>query len=185
MARELTEEVVGIISGSIVRPAIFCEFRFSAGTVRFWSGLGEITFNENVYTGSGDLGTISEITESEVLKASGVTFNLSGVPSSIISASLGQEYSERLCFMHLAFFDDEMEIVSEPYLLFSGRMDIMSIEENGEFCSVSLSAENRLIDLERPSARRYTDEDQQHYFPGDKGLAYVTVLNDGRQLKWG
>jgi hypothetical protein len=63
-------------------------------------------------------------------------------------------------------------------------MDVMTIDETGETCSITLTAENRLIDLERPRVRRYTSEDQKSLHPNDKGFDFVNSLQEA-EIKWG
>ena len=75
-------------------------------------------------------------------------------------------------------------LVIDPYLLQQGKLDIGIIEDNGETCTIAVTYEGRLIDLERPRESRYTHEDQQRFFPGDKGFDQVEALQD-RELTWG
>ena len=70
------------------------------------------------------------------------------------------------------------------YQVFAGRMDIMSIQEDGKTATISLQVENVLIDLERPRTRKLTDEEQRKRFPGDASLENVASLQD-RQISWG
>ncbi|MCK5385084.1 MAG: hypothetical protein KAJ29_05855 [Alphaproteobacteria bacterium] len=44
--------------------------------------------------------------------------------------------------------------------------------------TVTLTAESRLRDLERPRTKRYTDADQQSRYHGDKGLEYIPSMQD-------
>ena len=74
-------------------------------------------------------------------------------------------------------------LIADPYLLQQGKLDIGIIEDNGETCTIAVTYEGRLIDLERPRESRYTHEDQQRFFPGDKGFDQVEALQD-RELTW-
>jgi hypothetical protein len=47
-----------------------------------------------------------------------------------------------------------------------------------------LTAESRLIDLERSRERRYTSEDQKIDYPNDKGLEFIADLQD-KEIVWG
>ena len=49
---------------------------------------------------------------------------------------------------------------------------------------ITVTVENKLIMLERPRNRRYTDQDQKNLFSGDKGLEFVDDLQD-KELVWG
>ena len=63
-------------------------------------------------------------------------------------------------------------------------MDVMSIDEGTETVSINLSVESRLIDLEKPSNKRYTSEEQKAVYPDDLGLDFVVDLQD-MPIAWG
>ena len=63
-------------------------------------------------------------------------------------------------------------------------MDLMNIDDGGQTCTISVSAESRLIDLDRTRERRYTSEDQKIDFPNDKGLEFIADLQD-KEIIWG
>ncbi len=68
--------------------------------------------------------------------------------------------------------------------IFTGYMDTMDINEGADSSTVSLSIENKLIDLERPRTARYTSSFQKSRFAGDKGLEFVEDLQD-KEVYWG
>ena len=155
--------------------AVLLKFAFDSGDLNLWTGLGDVTWNGDVYTGASDLLGIEALTETKQVEARGVKFALSGIPSSIISTALGQNYQGRSAKMWLAFLVSD-SIVADPYLLFNGRMDVMTIEDLGDTATIAVSAENVLVDLERPAKRRYQPEDQEADYPGDKGFEFVAGL---------
>ena len=57
-------------------------------------------------------------------------------------------------------------------------MDVMTLQESGETCTIALTAESRLIDLERPRVRRYTAEDQKLIDSDDSGLDFINSLQE-------
>ena len=122
--------------------------------------------------------------ESAEVQANNLTITLSGIPSSLISSALNETYQGRSCKVHLGVLNDSGAVVSDPYLLFSGRMDLMNIDDGGQTCTISVSAESRLIDLDRTRERRYTSEDQKIDFPNDKGLEFIADLQD-KEIIWG
>ena len=75
-------------------------------------------------------------------------------------------------------------IVSDPYTIFDGFMDVMKVEDSGETATVNVSCESSLIALERAKTRRYTPEDQAIDYPNDKGFEYVAALQDD-EIIWG
>lgn len=157
------------------------ELFFDSGTVRIWNGIGDLTFNSNTYSGTGQFLNVSSIEESAEIGAKGVTLSLAGISSTILSYALSENYQYRNINIHVGTIDGA---TVDSYQIFSGRMDVMTIDEQGETCAISLSAENRLIDLERPRVRRYTSEDQKSLFPGDKGFDFVNSLQE-TEIQWG
>ena len=63
-------------------------------------------------------------------------------------------------------------------------MDLMSIDDSGDTANINVTAESRLIDLDRTRERRYTSEDQKIDFPNDKGLEFIADLQD-KEIVWG
>jgi hypothetical protein len=55
-------------------------------------------------------------------------------------------------------------------------MDTMTISEAGEYSTITISVENKLVAFERSRVRRYTAEDQKIEHPTDKGFEYVTAI---------
>lgn len=157
------------------------ELFFDSGTVRLWNGIGDLTFNSNTYSGTGQFLNVSQIEESAEIGAKGVTLSLSGVSSTILSYALTENYQYRNINIHVGSIDNG---TVDSYQIFSGRMDVMTIEEQGQTCAIQLSAENRLIDLERPRVRRYTSEDQKSLYSGDKGFDFVNSLQE-TEIQWG
>ena len=60
----------------------------------------------------------------------------------------------------------------------------MTIKDNGEIATITVTAESKLIDLDRSRERRYTSEDLKIDFPDDKGLEYIDDLQD-KEIVWG
>jgi len=157
------------------------EMFFDSGTVRFWNGTGDLTFNSDTYSGVGHLLSISDIEEAAEIGAKGVTLSLSGISSTILSYALNENYKYRNIKIHVGTINNG---TVASYEIFSGRMDVMTINENGETCNIVLTAENRLIDLERPRVRRYTSEDQKSLYANDKGFDFVNSIQE-TEIKWG
>lgn len=76
------------------------------------------------------------------------------------------------------------QLIADPYLLRSGRMDYISIDAAGDDTVITAQYEGRLVDLQRTRERRYTDEDQGLDYPTDGGFRFVAGLQD-KQLIWG
>ncbi len=161
MTRSLTGAMVTELTSSDLSPVFFTKFEFDSGDLRFWSGIGDKTYNSEIYTGSGDILSITPADETQQLKATNANFTLSGIPSSLISTALSEDYQGRFVNLWFAILDSNGDIVADPFLQFKGRMDVMAIQDGGDTATITVSAESILVDLERPRVKRYTAEDQK------------------------
>ena len=183
MSRNLTTAVQNELAASELQPFFAIKLAFDSGDVRIWTGYNDITVASETYIGGGQLLSISPIEETVEIAARGVNLALNGINSSLVSVALTESYQGRSAKVYLGVISSGA-VVSDPYLVFDGRMDVMTIEDAGDTANISLSAESRLIDLERARVRRYTNNDQQNQFAGDTSLRFVADLQD-KEIAWG
>lgn len=184
MSRALTASLLAQIQAGTVQPIIFFEGEFSSGFVRAWSGIGDLGWDSKTWAGVGNFMGMSPITETGDVQAVGIVVSLSGVPASLTSTVYSEARQGKPGKVWLGAFDSSGAVIADPYLTFSGRLDVPTDEDDGETVKISISYESRLVDLERPRERRYTPEDQAIDYPTDKGFEFVAGLQDA-QLVWG
>ena len=100
-----------------------------------------------------------------------------------LATALDEDYQGRTATIWAAPLDSEHRIVSDPVIVFKGRMDTMPITM-GRSGEITVNLESRLVDWERARVRRYNDADQQAEYPGDLGLQFVEQMVE-KQLIWG
>lgn len=209
MARNISTDMQTAASEKVVFPIIFVEAEFDSGTTRMWSGIGDLVWNSQTWTGGGSLLSVDSIEETNELRAIGTRVRLSGIPSEFLSLALQEDYQGRTLRVYLGAFTNEysfmlkedtayvlqedgsrvinatdQDVVASPVIIFSGRMDVMTINESGSTSTIEVSVENRLIDFERTRERRYTSEDQKIDYPSDKGFEFVSSIQDA-EIVWG
>lgn len=184
MARDITTGFETEIEAESLNPCLFIKAEFDSGDINLWSGYGQITFNAETYQGAGQLLAISQIDETQELKANTVNFELSGLPSAIIALALTEDINNRPITCWFGVLDSDGAIIADPYMIFSGRMDTAEINLNGETGKVIVSAESDLIDLRNSRERRYTPEDQKIDYPNDEGFQFVPIIQD-ITITWG
>ena len=184
MSRDLTSAVQAELPKMNLRPVIFVEAVFTSGTLRVWSGIGTISWNGQTWTGVGNLGEISPISEGTEPHADGIELSLSGIPSDLIMKALGECRLNAPVKLWLGVLNEADAVIVDPYESFGGRMDVPSVEEGGETSTIKLRVENRLVDFNRARERRFTHEDQQIDYPGDLGFEYVAGLQEWNGV-WG
>lgn len=184
MSRDLTAGMITEVTAAQLSPIYIIKAEFDSGDLNLWSGIGDLTFNSETYTGVGNIIAIESIEENSSLEANGLSITLSGIPSSIISTALSEDYQGRFLTVWFGALDTSGAIVSDAYQMFKGRMDVLEISESAATATVNMKCENVLIDFNRTKERRYTPEDQKSEYAGDKGFDFVARLQD-QQITWG
>mgnify|MGYP003628116541 FL=1 len=175
-----------LTSGSL-RPFYAIKMNFTSGTLLLATTYADLVIGGNTYLGSGNILSVAPITETSDTRATGLEIVLNGLDTSILSAGLTEDTQGMVVEVYfgvLTTTDNADVIVDTPYQIFSGFIDSMVLQENGETSNLKFMIENKLITLEIPTDRRYTDQDQQNLFPGDKGCNFVTSLQD-KSVAWG
>jgi len=186
MARTIGSSFSTQLSSTQTRPFYAVEFLY-ATPLRIWTGYGEFTILSQTYTGLGNLISIGQVQESAETKANGIKISASGLNTSVLASALTQTQQGvvvNVYFGVLTTTSNAQAVVDTPYEIFSGFVDTVQISEEGDTSVISFDIESKLISLERPLDFRYTDQDQKHFFPNDKGLEFVDDLQD-KKIIWG
>lgn len=182
-------------SSAIEDPVVYPHFLFEGTfldadldpvTLHLWTGLGQLSWDGEIWSGGGNLLGLSNLEESADTRAIGFSVSLSGQASSNISLALssvqtsqGQEGK-----IWLALFTPEGLLLDEPLLLKRGLLDVALMQDAGDKCVITVQYEDRLIDLQRARQRSYTDQDQKRDYPTDRGFEAVAALQDTK-IPWG
>jgi hypothetical protein len=188
MGRTLT---AGTLAQSLLadgaKPIFLVELVFDGGAVRTWSGRGDLVFDGDTYSGTGDLGAISPAQEGREQRAFSITYRLSGIPASNLSLALDQDVVGRAGTVWLGFLDSSYDLVADPTVIFRGRMDTMTVRL-GDSAEVAVTIVNRAADWDVNRERLYTDVGQRTrnggQFADDTGLRFVTQTVE-RKVIWG
>ena len=139
---------------------------FDSGNVRIWNGIGDISDETN-------------------LKSTGVTLSLSGMDTTVLNLAITENYVNRPIIIYLVFLAGGSNEVVGTMTSFSGRLQTMTISDDpNNGVRIQVTAENRLVDLQRPSNLRYTNSSQQFVSSGDTCFRYVAQMED-LEIVWG
>ena len=157
---------------------------FDTDDILIWTGNDDLVINSETYTGAGALLSISSIEDTLDLKPTGISISLSGMDSDVLNMALTENYQNRDISVFMGFLMGGSNEVAGVLKVFAGRMMSLSIDDEIDGATVGIEAENRLIDLERPSNLRYTAESQKFIDSTDTSLNRVQQLQD-KQIAWG
>ena len=196
MSRAISSSLLDALTADSIQPFFAIELMFDTRTIvgadgnnvniaplRMWTGLGDRTINvqgsDQVFTGTGSLLSIGDLEEVGDLSSKSLEVTLTGIPNSIVSLALQEPYQRRVARLYLGEQSD-----SSVVEIFSGKMDKMSIVDEADTSTIALTIESKLIELERSSGWRYTNENQQSRYDGDTFFSYVQSLQD-QTVTWG
>ena len=162
--------------------AVKCEF--DTETLRLWSGDGDLSVGGESYFGVGTLLQVSPVEDNLELTSTGVSVSLAGMDSTVLNLALTENYQNRIITIFLGFLLEGSEVVIGTMTVFKGRIQSMTVNDDPNGSTIVLDAENRLIDLERPSNLRYTKESQKFIDSSDSCFNRVLSLSD-KEIIWG
>jgi hypothetical protein len=169
-------------------PIRFVMIEFENLTLYLSDGIGTITPAGPAYsplstfpygqafTGLGWLGKISTIPQTTKVQAQNVTLSLSGIVAEFVTEAVGQVRITGTATVWLGYFDSAGAVIQDPVQLFSGALDVPTMTDDGQVCTLSITAENPLVRLNEAPSRMFDDADQQIYAPGDLGFSFVDAL---------
>lgn len=185
MARDITTGFESLLDERDRKMFFLIKAEFPSGNVNLFSGLGQLIFDGETYFGGGDLLSVGDVEETNGLEANGVSYSLSGIPTSLLSIALGEDnYVGSKVTQWLGLFDPS-DNTFHTTQIFSGLMDGMTVDNLGaDTCTITLICENELIRLKDSVNRNWTYEDQKGDYAEDEGFDSVSTITD-TQITWG
>jgi hypothetical protein len=172
------------LTADVSEPFLAVKAEFDTDEIRVWTGVDDITLNSETYTGAGSLLNVSRVDETNELNSEGVSIGLSYMDATVLDHALTENYQNRPVTIFMGFTTGGTNNIKGYLTVFKGRMVNMTIQDSPDGATIILSAENRLIDLQRPRGYRYTHQAQDHLFSGDLGLQYIQKIQD-KEITWG
>lgn len=181
----LPDVVAALAAGQRVQVATLFRFEFLTRTMRFWDGVRPLTAGGFEWEGSSDVISVSGMEHARDMKASQVTFTLSGARDDLISFASGsqQEVVNRPCAVLIQFLTDAFTPLDSPIAVWAGNMDVLSFSVGGDSQNIQLTAESLWINRVRSPYAYYTDRDQQARWPGDLAAVFMPTLRN-KTVPW-
>jgi len=167
-----------LLSTDPKRQLVFAELEFPSGWVRAHTGVGERTYNGQVYLGVGELAKIGKFKESAGKSPNGFEVSMMFDDLTLFSDIVNEDPTGLTARLHLIGLDENRRIQGGA-LLFDGFNGGLSVKKGKPF-----TATLRLTDwYERWSNpvrnARISDAAQQAIHPGDKIYDQVEKLAKG------
>lgn len=175
--RGLSNDVKTALTQRNIRPVTFVRLEFGASTIVRLTDLGrDITWDSQTWIGNGALKPIRSILETADVRPLQCEVQIVGEITQFISYALNDARYSNKVKIWLGFLDATNQLIADPYLMFSGRLDVPRITANGRETIVSLAYESDLKLLNRNNEFRFTNESQRAIYSDDAGFQYVELM---------
>ena len=152
------------------------EGQFPDGTVRFTDLPYDTTYSGNTFNGVGNALGYDTIEEVTGLQSNGIRIYFNAANATIMSLLLDQNLIDRPVYVYRGLLDSSNQAITDPLIIFEGRSDSVQLSEDPDKGTMQLMLEcfDENVDFERVNGRRSNHEQQQTFFPGDKGFIFIS-----------
>jgi|TARA_R100000081_G_C4700069_1_gene107152 hypothetical protein len=186
MARGLTSAVKTELATGVIDPVLLIELGFGTPvylTNASFDLTSSVSGSSRTYLSNGHLKSISGINETNKPTKNTLALTLSGVDQTYISIALSENIINSDVYIYRGFLDTNNALISDPFLLFFGTIDEYKISDNTDTSNLTLQITSHWGNFSKSSGRVTTDNSQQRFFSGDKGMEFAALTV--RDIKWG
>lgn len=156
------------------------ELQLRFGTVRYTNWPMTVDVMGQTWQGMGNLGSISDLHESEDGGAEKLTLGLSAVDIGTRALALGDpaDYQDRPVRVWVALLNAQtLQISGAPVLRFAGVMDQLRIDRDGTSATVQMECRTASYDMRaNPAGLRMNHAQHIARHPGERGFEYLTSI---------
>ena len=186
MTRSLTTAVKNELATNDIRPVHLITIGFSTPvniTDSSFSLTSSVSGSSVTYAASDFILGISNHTEETDVTKSSVSLNLSGADQTFISTVLNENVVNDNVDIFRGFLNDSNALISDPFLLYKGKIDSFDISETDKDSSVGLQIVSNWADFGKKNGRKTNNTSQQRFFSGDVGMDFASQTV--QDIKWG
>lgn len=186
MARGLTSAVKTELATGIIEPVLLIELGFGTPiylTNASFDITSSVSGSSRTYLSNGHLKNISAVSETNKPTKNSLIISLSGVDQTYVSIALNENIINDDVHIYRGFLDTNLALISDPFLLFYGTINDYKITDNTTTAKIVLTVTSHWGNFSKTSGRTTTDNSQQRFFSGDKGMEFSALTV--RDIKWG
>lgn len=178
MTRGLSSSQITASTATHRQAVHLIEALFDSGALRLAIAPWDVYAAPYTYTSTGPILTVREVRESAA-SLEGLEFVMSGLDPAVITIATSEPYRGRIIRLLKGYIDPtNNQLIGTPVQWWIGRIQNMVIAEDNGSATVTVVAEHYEAELDRPAPLRYSDADQQRFYPGDLGCQYSAQMTE-------
>lgn len=182
MPRDLAAANQAAVISDYVELVLLVRLDFASETVYIASTPFNLSWNGQTWLGVGTLGSVSGVSEDTEVKAAATMLTLSGIPTELINDARQVVIFGGLAQLYVGFLSNGA-LVTDPIPANLGLIDAPQFDVDTPTCSISVTIESEMADLQRSRGGRLTACDQRSRYPWDACCDIVSKIQD-KLLLW-
>lgn len=186
MARGLTSSVKTELATGNIDPVLLVELGFSTPvylTNASFDITSSVSGSSRTYLSNGHLKGITGVSETNAPSKNSLVVSLSGVDQTYIAVALNENIINDNVYIYRGYLDTNLAVISDPFLLFYGTIDEYKITDTTQTAKLNLTVTSHWGNFSKTSGRTTSDNSQQRFFSGDKGMEFSALTV--RDIRWG
>ena len=186
MPRGLTSAVKTELATGNIAPILLIDFGFATPvylTNASFDITSSVSGSSRTYLSNGHLRKVSGVSETNRPTKNSLQISLSAVDQTYVSIALNENIINSDVHIYRGFLDSNRALISDPFLLFYGTVDEYKITDNTDTANLTLVITSHWGNFSKTNGRVTTDNSQQRFFSGDKGMEFSALTI--KDIKWG
>jgi hypothetical protein len=181
MPRSLSTDLQTQVSSTATKTAFLVELNLSS-TIRLTDWYTNVTYDSNSYEAGGSFLSIDSTTETGQLQVNEINLGFSNITDQVRSLVQNGAFTDKTVDIYLAYFNSDETIVG-AINYFTGQIRNVVIAETIESSILNMTVASHWANWNLTKGRHYSDESQQLFSSGDKGLEFATQVKE--DVRWG
>ena len=186
MARGLTSAVKTELATGNIAPVLLIEFGFATPiylTNASFDITSSVSGSSRTYLSNGHLKSVGGINETSKPSKNSLSIGLSAVDTTYVGIVLNENIINDDVHIYRGFLNSSSTLIADPFLLFYGTIDEYKISDNTDTATLILTVTSHWGNFGKTSGRVTTDNSQQRFFSGDKGMEFSALTV--KDIRWG
>ena len=181
MPRSLSTDLQTQVSSTATKTAFLVELNLSS-TIRLTDWYSNVTYDSNSYEAGGSFLTVDSTTETGQLQVNEINLGFSNITDQVRSLVQDGSFTDKTVDIYIAYFNENETIVG-AINFFTGQIRNVSIQEDIDNSILNMTVASHWANWNLTKGRHYSDESQQTFSTGDKGMEFATQVKE--DVRWG
>ncbi len=181
MPRSLSTDLQTQVSSTATKTAFLVELNLST-TIRLTDWYSNVTYDSNSYEAGGSFLQVDVSTETGQLEVTEIGLAFSNITDQVRSLVQDGSFTGKEVEIYLAYFNADETIVG-AINFFKGQIRNVAIAEAINNSTLTMTVASHWANWNLTKGRHYSDESQQSFSTGDKGMEFATQVKE--DVRWG